>query len=100
MLVFTEHPAHPPPLRGGLTRCDVLGVMVKKCSLLFTCKNILLKNHLLFSSQYLFKSLPWQRLTFFFFLSKGRKVDLVFSKLLDSSSNLLNQDHREMGLVI
>lgn len=101
-LVFMDHSAHPPPLRGGLTGCGIFGVTVKKRSLLLTRKNILLKNYLFFSSQYLFKSIPWQRLIFFvlFYLSKGRKVDSDFPKLLDSSSNLLNQDLRESGLVI
>lgn len=74
--------------------------MVKKRSLLFIRKNILLKNHLFFSSQYLFKSIPWQRLIFFVCLSTARKVDSDFPKLLDSSSNLLNQDLQESGLVI
>lgn len=93
-----DHSAHPPPLRGGLTGCGIFGVKVKKRSLLLTHKNILLKNYLFFSSQYLFKSIPWQRLIFY--LSKGRKVDSDFPKLLDSSSNLLNQDLQESGLVI
>lgn len=35
-----------------------------------------------------------------FYLSKGRKVDSDFPKLLDSSSNLLKQDLQESGLVI